>query len=146
MGTKALSVVVDATVTTESPLQDNLIQGERSPSFSPSYCGVCGGTGWEFMEGNKGVCPCKCKKESLRLKLINDARIPERYKNCALHNYEPMAGNVSQMRAINFAHRLVHDYPVVDRGLLFTGSVGVGKTLYVLGVWPASENNSGFLQ
>jgi DNA replication protein DnaC len=133
MGTKALSVVGDATFTTESTLQDNLLQGERSPSVSASSCAACGGTGWEFMEG-KGVRPCNCKKESLRLKLINDARIPDRYKNCSLHNYEPMPGNVSQMRAINFAHRLVHDYPVVDRGILFTGGVGVGKTHLAVGI------------
>jgi DNA replication protein DnaC len=133
MATKALSVVGDTTVTSEATLQDNLLQGEGSPSVSASSCGVCGGTGWEFREGN-GVRPCTCKKEGLRLKLINAARIPERYKNCALHNYEPTPGSVSQMRAINFAHRLVHDYPVVDRGLMFTGSVGVGKTHLAIGI------------
>jgi DNA replication protein DnaC len=133
MGTNALCLVGDTTVTTESTLQDNLIRGERSASISPGSCGLCGGTGWEFMEG-KGVRPCKCKKDGLRHKLINDARIPERYKDCALHNYEPKPGNVSQLRAINYAHRLVDDYPVVDRGLLFTGSVGVGKTHLGVGI------------
>lgn len=133
MGTKALSVVDEATITAESTFQGNRIQGEKLSSISSGSCGVCGGTGWEFMDG-KGVRPCKCKKEDLRLKLINDAHIPQRYTNCALHNYEPTPGNVSQMRAINYAHRFVHDYPVVDRGLLFTGSVGVGKTHLGVGI------------
>lgn len=133
MRTKALCIAGDATVTTETTLQDNLIRGERSASVSAGSCGVCGGTGWEFVQG-KGVRHCHCRKDALRLKLINEARIPERYNNCALGNYEATAGNVSQMRALNFAYRLVQDYPVVERGLLFTGSVGVGKTHLAVGV------------
>ena len=133
MGINALSVVSDRKLTVESTLPDDLIQRAEPRSFSPSPCGVCGGTGWEFMDG-KGVRPCNCKKEGLRLKLISDARIPERCKNCALHNYGPTPGNVSQLRAINYAHRLVQDYPAVDRGLLFTGSVGVGKTHLAVGI------------
>jgi DNA replication protein DnaC len=133
MGTKALCLVDDAVVTAEFALQDNLLRVETPPSISPGSCGTCNGTGWEFIE-SKGVRPCNCRKAGLRLKLINGARIPERYKNCSLQNYEPAQGNISQMRAINFAHRLVHDYPAVERGLLFTGSVGVGKTHLAVGI------------
>src|SRR5262249_28932766 len=32
------------------------------------------------------------------------------------------------LRAFNCAHALVRDYPVADRGILFMGPVGVGKT------------------
>ncbi|MBA3765475.1 MAG: ATP-binding protein, partial [Acidobacteria bacterium] len=34
----------------------------------------------------------------------------------------------SQLRAFNYAYRLVREYPSVDRGLLFMGTCGVGKT------------------
>src|ERR1051325_377317 len=114
MRTNTFSLVGEAIVTdvtAESTLQDNQSRRESPPSVSLISCGVCSGTGWELMEG-RGVRPCNCKKERQRLKLISDARIPERYKNCALHNYEPKLGNVSQLRAINYAHRLLHDYPV----------------------------------
>jgi DNA replication protein DnaC len=45
-----------------------------------------------------------------------------------LANYRPQQGNASQLRAFTFAHRLVSDYPAAERGLLFAGPVGVGKT------------------
>jgi DNA replication protein DnaC len=40
----------------------------------------------------------------------------------------PGGGNGSQLRALGLAHRLVKEYPAVDRGLLFVGPYGVGKT------------------
>ncbi len=41
---------------------------------------------------------------------------------------------MSQLRAFNYAHSLVRDYPLADRGILFTGSVGVGKTHLAVGI------------
>src|SRR5438552_6069212 len=36
--------------------------------------------------------------------------------------------------ALRFANILLNDYPAVDRGLLFMGSVGVGKTHLAVGI------------
>ncbi|HMF55237.1 MAG TPA: ATP-binding protein, partial [Pyrinomonadaceae bacterium] len=36
--------------------------------------------------------------------------------------------NGSQLRAFNYAYRLVREYPSVDRGLLLMGPCGIGKT------------------
>jgi DNA replication protein DnaC len=55
------------------------------------------------------------------------ARVPRRYLDCSLDNYRSGA-NSSQNIAFRYACRMVLDYPAVDRGLLFTGPVGVGKT------------------
>jgi DNA replication protein DnaC len=63
-----------------------------------------------------------------RKKLLEAARIPRRYGGCSLNNYQPAANNGSQLRAFNYAFRLAREYPLADRGLLFMGTCGVGKT------------------
>jgi DNA replication protein len=90
-------------------------------------CSACSGTGWEFVV-DKGVRPCPCRQAERRAKLLADACVPKLYGESSLQNYQPAKGNMSQLRAFNYAHTLVRDYPVVDRGILFMGSVGVGKT------------------
>ena len=76
----------------------------------------------------KGARRCRCRARDSRAKLLEAARIPRRYADCSLSNYHPAGNNGSQLRAFNYAYRLVAEYPAVDRGLLFTGTVGVGKT------------------
>jgi DNA replication protein DnaC len=62
------------------------------------------------------------------MNILRAARIPRRYGECTLQNYHPVKGNASQLRAFNYAHQLVREYPSVEHGLLFMGPVGVGKT------------------
>ncbi|HVG22067.1 MAG TPA: ATP-binding protein [Blastocatellia bacterium] len=99
----------------------------------PPACMSCSGTGWEFVI-DKGVRPCHCRTEQRRAKLLADAHIPELYSESTLQNYQPSKGNLSHLRAFNYAHGLVRDYPIVDRGILFMGSVGVGKTHLSVGI------------
>jgi DNA replication protein DnaC len=93
----------------------------------PSVCAFCYGSGMEVVPG-KGARPCRCRTESRKAKLMAAACIPRRYSECSLQGYKPTQGNASQLLAFNYAFRLVRDYPAVDRGLLFMGTVGVGKT------------------
>ena len=93
----------------------------------PSVCAFCYGSGMEVVAG-KGARPCRCRAEARKAKLIEAALIPRRYGECSLQSYKPAQGNASQLRAFNYAFRLVREYPGVDRGLLFMGTVGVGKT------------------
>jgi DNA replication protein DnaC len=93
----------------------------------PNACRFCYGTGMEVVPG-KGARRCRCRAEEARAKLVEAARIPRRYERCSLSNYRPAKGNGSQLLAFNHSHRLVVEYPAVDRGLLFIGPVGVGKT------------------
>ena len=100
----------------------------RSAEAAPtSVCPHCFGTGMEVVPG-KGARRCRCRTENQAKKLFEAARIPRRYAECSLQNYYPAQGNGSQLRAFNYAFRLVREYPAVDRGLLFMGPVGVGKT------------------
>lgn len=98
-----------------------------------AVCSSCSGTGWEIVEG-KGVRPCPCRNDERRAGLVCEARIPKLYFEASLQNYHPEKGNLSQLRAFNYAHTFVRDYASAERGLLFTGSVGVGKTHLAVGI------------
>jgi DNA replication protein DnaC len=76
----------------------------------------------------KGARACRCRSQDAQTKLLEAARIPLRYKECSLGNYQPANNNGSQLQAFNYAYRLVREYPSVNRGLLFMGTCGVGKT------------------
>lgn len=93
----------------------------------PAVCSFCYGSGMEVVPG-KGARRCRCRTSNRQPKLLEAARIPRRYEQCSLANYRPQSNNNSQLQAFLFAFKLVDEYPVVERGLLFTGTVGVGKT------------------
>lgn len=91
----------------------------------PQICPKCYGAGMEIVPG-KGARPCECRKQKSHTGQIEKAKIPRRYDDCHFQTYKAM--NPSQERAFKYAWKLAMDYPAVDRGLLFTGSVGIGKT------------------
>ena len=88
-------------------------------------CPACYGSGMEIVAG-KGARPCKCRKQKAHNTLLDKARIPKRYLDCHFHNYKIF--NPSQERAFRFASNLAINFPANDRGALFMGTVGVGKT------------------
>lgn len=110
-----------------------LDEGQCESTKQLAVCSSCSGTGWELVV-DKGVRPCHCRKNERRAKLLADACIPKLYSDSSLQTYQPSKGNLSQLRAFNYAHTFVRDYPFVDRGILFMGSVGVGKTHLSTGI------------
>ncbi|MET0623921.1 MAG: ATP-binding protein [Pyrinomonadaceae bacterium] len=120
---------------------DSFAQAEESPAArgrkveTPAVCQRCFGTGHEVVPG-KGARRCECRTQDTRSKLLEQARIPRRYREpapprreaCTLQNFYPAPNNGSQLKAFNYAFRLVREYPAVERGLLLMGPVGVGKT------------------
>jgi DNA replication protein DnaC len=91
----------------------------------PEVCPTCFGTGMEIVPG-KGARPCHCRRQDAHSRLLENVKIPKRYAGCDFPYYEPQ--NETQRTAFNFALKLAMEYPAVDRGLLLTGTVGVGKT------------------
>lgn len=79
----------------------------------------------ESPDGRKLV-PCRCREGSERETRRRAARIPERYRNCALTNFNELTD--SQRAAKSLARRFVREWPAVDAGLLIVGPVGSGKT------------------
>jgi DNA replication protein DnaC len=100
-------------------------------SAGEDICPLCFGTGTRI-EPTKGASICDCRRTNRGTRPLDGARIPPRFRECSFHNYFPK--NDSQYFAHSFASRLVDEYPAVDTGLLFMGSVGVGKTHLAIAV------------
>jgi DNA replication protein DnaC len=88
-------------------------------------CPACGGSGWELVQG-KGVRPCDCKRSARTEVLLAQARIPRRFEHCSFESFEPLCPSLH--RALMNSRRFVDEHPIVDVGLLYLGSCGVGKT------------------
>lgn len=101
--------------------------GTPPATAEPVSCPLCFGIGMEVVAG-KGARRCRCRARDAQEKLLEAACIPRRYAGCSLSNYHPASNNGSQLRAFNYAYRLVYDYPAADRGLLLAGPCGIGKT------------------
>ena len=114
-------------VVSDAEERDSHLQQVSSAAEESVVCSICFGTGMEVVPG-KGARRCHCRNEDARKRLLEAARIPRRYEGCSLSNYQPGANNGSQLRAFNYAFRLAREYPSADRGLLFMGACGVGKT------------------
>ena len=106
-------------------------RAERGTRSEDSVCPFCFGTGTR-LDSEKGAMICDCRRSNSANRFLDAARIPPRFRGCDFHNYYPK--NDSQFFAHSFASRLVNDYPAVDAGLLFMGSVGVGKTHLAIAV------------
>jgi DNA replication protein DnaC len=91
-------------------------------------CSICDDSGWKSIADNgvSRVERCDCWHQRLYESLLKNARIPRRYAHCEFTNFETHTD--SQREAHRKAIRLVEQFPVVDRGLLFHGDIGVGKT------------------
>jgi DNA replication protein DnaC len=91
-------------------------------------CSICDDTGWKpiTIDGVSRVIRCECWQQALSQSLLKNARVPRRYAHCELGNFEIHTD--TQRAAHRKAARLVEQFPVVDRGLLFYGDAGVGKT------------------
>jgi DNA replication protein DnaC len=104
---------------------------EPASATEDSVCPFCFGTGTR-LDPDKGAMICECRRSNSPSRFLDAARIPPRFRGCDFHNYYPK--NDSQFFAHSFASRLVNDYPAVETGLLFMGSVGVGKTHLAIAV------------
>jgi len=109
-----------------------------------SPCPRCGGAGARVIAvpgGGSKVETCLCQIEARVSRLLHRAAIPTRYEHCALDSYE--ASFPGADRSLSGAHlmarRFVDGYPATTagRGLLLTGSIGVGKTHLAVGILQA---------
>jgi DNA replication protein DnaC len=108
--------------------------------MSVSECPICGGSGLVEEVSETGLWvsrACECQQAEREQRRVSAARIPERYRNCTLDDYEIYHGaDRSLGRALQTARKFVESYPVdtAGKGLLFMGSIGVGKTHLAVGV------------
>lgn len=108
-------------------------------------CPHCGGTGFRFTvdaAGNRRAGRCVCQVAARNSRTLSLARIPKRYEHCTLESFDTVfstGANRSLGRAHMIAKRFVEAYPLETdgKGLLLTGSIGVGKTHLAVGILQA---------
>jgi DNA replication protein DnaC len=113
-----------------------------------STCPICEGTGWKSVATNsgdpagpgsgaagrngsprRGVVRCDCALQARGGRLLVAARIPRRYEERDLGNFDLFPGaDPSLERARLVAAGFIENYPGESTGLMFVGPCGVGKT------------------
>jgi DNA replication protein DnaC len=106
-----------------------------------SVCQICDGVGLVRVANASGLWvsrACECQEMVREERRLTAAHIPDRYLHCTLDGYETNFDNVHslQKEALVTARMFVSEYPAGTdgRGLLFTGTIGVGKTHLAVGV------------
>jgi DNA replication protein DnaC len=106
-----------------------------------NLCPICEDSGLRLIvqpDGERYAQPCECRMQVRASRLLKRAAIPRRYEHCTLDTFEPGYGQADQSLAAAYlmARQFVSGYPVTTegRGLLLTGSVGVGKTHLAVGI------------
>src|SRR5579875_1342942 len=113
-------------------------------------CKLCEGSGLRVVEraGSLRVAePCECRAERRLARMIERARIPQRYAHSTLEEFMPnYAGrNESLSNALITARNFAREYLPGrgEAGLLLTGSIGVGKTHLAIGILRALISERG---
>ena len=120
-------------------IRDNDGMGAPAPISGP--CPLCEDRGMRIVvekNGRQHAEPCICREKRRGEQVMSRARIPMRYQHCDLESYAfDFAGaNPALRRAYMLVRRYLNDFPLgIDgTGLLFTGSIGVGKTHLAVGL------------
>ncbi|MGO8758590.1 MAG: ATP-binding protein [Terracidiphilus sp.] len=105
-----------------------------------SKCAICDDVGLVRVMDGAGHWvsrPCECQEAEREQRRIEAAHVPARYKECTLDTFEIYHGSDRSLsEALLTARRFVDEYPAgtAGKGLLFTGTMGVGKTHLAVGV------------
>lgn len=107
----------------------------------PEPCLACDGSGMRIVErpdGTRFAQTCECRTARRTARMIEQARIPERYTHCTLEDYVTnfKGANRSLTSALIQARSFINAYPIETKGMgiLLTGSIGVGKTHLAVGI------------
>lgn len=113
-------------------------------------CPYCEGSRLRVVQrsdGSRAAVPCGCASALREARQLERAHIPDRYKQCTLEDFVPNFGGANQSlgAALLQARNFVRAYPfdTDGNGLLFIGSVGVGKTHLAVGILQALISEKG---
>jgi DNA replication protein DnaC len=92
-------------------------------------CPLCDDTGWKPVDinGVRRVERCECWREGLTARLLEQARVPPRYRRCDLDTFVTYP-NEKLIGAVKQARRFAEEFPAAARGLCLIGPPGIGKT------------------
>jgi DNA replication protein DnaC len=94
-------------------------------------CEHCGGTGWVMIkrENREVAQRCNCQADDIYLTRGENANIPKRFMGFELKTFYPHKEFPSQKKVLKKVQKFIDDYPsVAEKGILFQGRAGVGKT------------------
>jgi len=94
-------------------------------------CSECNDTGWKSVtrDGSSLVVRCDCQKTSIFVSRAEHANLPKRYMGYEMKSFFPHKDHLkSQEKVIRQAQKFISQYPAVEKGILFQGRAGVGKT------------------
>jgi DNA replication protein DnaC len=93
-------------------------------------CAICDDTGWKpvTVDGVRRVVRCDCWQSEHTRRLIEDARIPPRYRRCDFDNFLVYRENEKLANAVLAVRRFATSFPNVTKGLCLIGPHGIGKT------------------
>lgn len=113
---------------------------DTSTDNSPNVCPRCGGMGVTIVlrGDDRFAAECSCRIEKKAALRLQKAHIPQRYAHCSLESFDASfrGADPSLRLALMTARRFADGYPLETdgRGLLFTGSIGCGKTHLAVGL------------
>jgi DNA replication protein DnaC len=92
-------------------------------------CPLCDDTGWKSVDVNgvRRVDRCDCWRDGLTAKLLDQARVPPRYRKCDIDAFV-IYPNEKLVAAVQHARRFADEFPANIRGLCLIGPPGIGKT------------------
>ena len=92
-------------------------------------CPLCDDTGWKPVDENgvRRVERCDCWREGLTARLLEQARVPPRYRKCDLDTFVTYP-NEKLLAVVKQARRFTDEFPASTRGLCLIGPPGIGKT------------------
>src|SRR6187549_3477701 len=95
-------------------------------------CDRCDDTGWKAVtaDGVRRVVRCDCWREGITSRMLEEARIPPRYRNCEIETFVTYP-NEKLLAAVRRAQAFADHYPAGDyaqKGLCLIGPPGIGKT------------------
>jgi DNA replication protein DnaC len=107
-------------------------------------CAICDDTGWQTLEvdGVARVRRCECWRQATAGRAADGARIPPRYARCTLDSLLTYP-NEKFLQAVDSAHRLAEQFPVVGKGLMLIGPPGIGKTHIAVSILKAVVADKG---
>ncbi len=93
-------------------------------------CPHCGGTGWiiQDRDGREYAARCACKSLDRLITVEQKLNIPARFQATDLRGFQDNGRNPRLGQVISQVRNFIDSFPGVEKGILFQGNVGVGKT------------------
>ncbi len=97
-------------------------------------CPICNGSRWKSVavNGVERLTRCDCWRNVVKERYLAESRIPVKFAKAELSNYRPDTD--SQRDALRLAKKFVEAFPAEQKGLVFYGPTGVGKTHLAVGL------------